>query len=94
MESDTPDAGDSYEQALEGAVASIAGVTGGVEAGTDGNVAPPYVVTQPRRSTAGKARPGPSVTKRLLPVGIGALVLLVVWRVLRSRTRPAPDPGS
>ena len=36
---ETPVRDEAYEQDLEGAVASIAGVTGGAPFGTDGNVA-------------------------------------------------------
>ena len=48
-----------------------------------------------RRARSSRARPSPStcstspaapVTKRLLPIGIGLLVVFVLWRILRGRS--------
>jgi uncharacterized protein len=77
---DTSHAGGPYEQALE-------------------HVAPPAVepataattaTTGPRRIDSPEVEPvdllgvaGAPVTKRLVPIGIGALVLWILWRVLR-----------
>jgi carbon monoxide dehydrogenase subunit G len=74
---DTSHSGGPYEQALESvapAPASAATSTG------------------PRRIDSPEAEPvdlfemaGDSVAKRLVPIGIGALVLFLIWRILRSR---------
>jgi hypothetical protein len=70
---DTSHAGGSYEQALEAVV-------------------PAVQASGPRRIDGPEAEPvdlfemaGESVGKRLLPLGIAALVLLLLWRVLRRR---------
>ena len=69
---DTSHAGGPYEQALESVV--------------------PPVSAGPRRIESKEPEPvdlfdvaGASVTKRLVPIGIGALVLFILWRVLRGR---------
>jgi hypothetical protein len=70
---DTSHAGGSYEQALEA-------------------VAPAAQASGPRRIDGPEAEPvdlfemaGESVGRRLLPLGIAALVLFVLWRILRNR---------
>ena len=76
---DTSHSGGPYEQALE-AVASAPAR----EAATPS--------TGPRRIDSPEAEPvdlfqvaGDSVAKRLVPIGIGALVLFLIWRILRNR---------
>jgi carbon monoxide dehydrogenase subunit G len=76
---DTSHSGGPYEQALEAVTpappaASAAATTG------------------PRRIESAEVEPvdlfemaGDSVAKRLVPIGIGALVLFLIWRILRSR---------
>jgi uncharacterized protein len=66
---DTSHAGGPYEQALESAVENLG----------------------PRRVESPEAEPvdlfemaGDSVARRLVPIAIGALVLLIVWRILRK----------
>ena len=84
---DTSHAGGPYEQALESVAPPSA--TGPTAAGASG----PTVSTEgPRRIESREVEPvdlfevaGGSVTKRLVPVGIGALVLFVLWRILRGR---------
>jgi len=84
---DTSHAGGPYEQALESAAPPPA--TGRTSAGASGAA----VSTEgPRRIESREPEPvdlfevaGGSVTKRLVPVGIGALVLFVLWRILRGR---------
>jgi len=73
---DTSHSGGPYEQALE-AVAPAS------------QSAPS---TGPRRIDSPEAEPvdlfemaGDSVAKRLVPIGIGALVLFLIWRILRNR---------
>jgi carbon monoxide dehydrogenase subunit G len=79
---DTSHAGGPYEQALESVpgLGAPNGVTSGASATTPG----------PRRIEAPEAEPvdlfgvaGAPLTKRLIPIGIGALVLFVLWRALR-----------
>jgi len=74
---DTSHAGGPYEQALESVVASPQrnGAT-----------------TGPRRIEGPEAEPvdlldvaGDTVAKRLIPIALGALLLLLVWRILRGR---------
>lgn len=80
---DTSHAGGPYEQALEsvpGLAANGAGIS-----------APPTVpASGPRRIESAEVEPvdlfgvaGAPLTKRLVPIGIGALVLFILWRVLR-----------
>ena len=83
---DTSHAGGSYEQALETVVPRPA--TGSTTAGSTGTAAS----SGPRQIASREVEPvdlfgvaGASVTKRLVPVGIGALVLFVLWRILRGR---------
>jgi uncharacterized protein len=80
---DTSHAGGPYEQALE----SVPGIAHGN--GHTGPAASP-ATTGPRRIDSPEAEPvdlfgvaGAPLTKRLVPIGIAALVLFVLWRVLR-----------
>ena len=80
---DTSHAGGPYEQALE----SVPGIAHGN--GHAGPQAAP-AVTGPRRIDSPEAEPvdlfgvaGAPLTKRLVPIGVAALVLFVLWRVLR-----------
>lgn len=73
---DTSHAGGAYEQALESAVAPAA-TASTPSAG-------------PRKIDSAEVEPvdlfgvaGAPVTKRLVPIGIGALVLFILWRMLR-----------
>jgi uncharacterized protein len=75
---DTSHAGGPYEQALEAVAPSPA------------PQATP--LSGPRRIDSPEAQPvdlfeiaGDSVAKRLVPIGIGALVLFLIWRILRNR---------
>jgi carbon monoxide dehydrogenase subunit G len=79
---DTSHAGGPYEQALE----SVPGIA------HNGHAGPPVspATTGPRRIDSPEAEPvdlfgvaGAPLTKRLVPIGIAALVLFVLWRVLR-----------
>src|SRR5262245_6326153 len=81
---DTSHAGGPYEQALESAVPAAATATASAPA------AAPQ--TGPRRIDSAEPEPvdllemaGAPVTKRLIPVGIAAIVLFIVWRMLRGR---------
>jgi len=76
---DTSHAGGAYEQALEAAVAAAPAPVNGSTSG-------------PRRIDGPEAEPvdlldiaGDSVAKRLIPIGITALVVFVLWRILRGR---------
>jgi len=76
---DTSHAGGPYEQALEHAPEVVA-------------AAAANVATGPRRIDSAEVEPvdlfgvaGAPVTKRLLPIGIGALVLFILWRIVRGR---------
>jgi carbon monoxide dehydrogenase subunit G len=79
---DTSHAGGPYEQALE----SVPAIAHG-----NGHAAPASSpAAGPRRIDSPEAEPvdlfgvaGAPLTKRLVPIGIGALVLFVLWRVLR-----------
>ncbi len=82
---DTSHAGGAYEQALESAVASAAPAHTGARPGGTGSAA-----SGPRKIDSKEVAPvdlfevaGAPLTKRLLPVGIGALVLFVLWRLIR-----------
>jgi len=73
---DTSHSGGPYEQALESAVSEPAA----------------RLASGPRRIESREVEPvdlfgvaGAPVTKRLLPIGIGALVLWILWRMLRRR---------
>ena len=74
---DTSHAGGPYEQALESVVATSQ---------------PNGAATGLRRIEGPEAEPvdlldvaGDTVAKRLIPIALGALLLLVVWRILRGR---------
>jgi carbon monoxide dehydrogenase subunit G len=76
---DTSEAGGAYERALESVATSAAANGNGMASG-------------PRRIDAPEAEPvdlfemaGDSVARRLVPIGVGLLVLFVLWRVLRRR---------
>ena len=80
---DTSHAGGAYEQALEG----IAPATGATPTSA---ASVPAVASGPRRIDSPEAEPvdlleltGGSLTKRLVPIGIGALVLYILWRMVR-----------
>jgi hypothetical protein len=81
---DTSHSGGPYERALEHLPTSAdSGATGGE---------PSAESTQIRRIDSPEADPvdlfgvaGAPVTKRLVPIGIAALVLFVLWRLLRGR---------
>jgi uncharacterized protein len=80
---DTSHAGGPYEQALE----SVPGIA---HNGHAAPAAPSATSTGPRRIDSPEAEPvdlfdvaGAPLTKRLVPIGIGALVLFILWRVLR-----------
>jgi hypothetical protein len=89
---DTSHSGGPYEQALESSPA----VNRAVHAHDhDHDHEPPAFApsTGPRKIDSPDVEPvdlfgvaGAPVTKRLLPVGIGALVLFILWRVLRGRS--------
>jgi carbon monoxide dehydrogenase subunit G len=77
---DTSHTGGAYEQALESAVAAAPAPVNGSASG-------------PRRIDSPEAEPvdlfsvaGNSVAKRLIPIGITALVLFILWRILRGRS--------
>jgi carbon monoxide dehydrogenase subunit G len=74
---DTSHAGGPLEQALESAVSAAP--------------APPAAATGPRKIESAEVEPldlgnvaGAAVTKRLVPIGIGALVLFILWRLIRK----------
>jgi carbon monoxide dehydrogenase subunit G len=82
---DTSHAGGPYEQALE----SVPGLVTG-NGSASGTAAP--AASGPRQIDAPEAEPvdlfgvaGAPLTKRLVPIGIAALVLFILWRVLRRR---------
>ena len=77
---DTSHAGGAYEQALESAVSAVATAP-----------AAPQVPSGPRKIDSAEVEPldlgnvaGAAVTKRLVPIGIGALVLFILWRLIRK----------
>jgi carbon monoxide dehydrogenase subunit G len=80
---DTSHAGGPYEQALETVVPPAA---------TAGATSPATASTGARRIESQEVEPvdlfevaGAPLTKRLVPLGIGALVLFILWRILRGR---------
>jgi carbon monoxide dehydrogenase subunit G len=88
---DTSHSGGPYEQALESAVhaAPEAAVAAGPT--TNGKAAAP-AASGPRRIDSPEVEPvdllgvaGAPVTKRLVPIAVGALVLWILWRMLRRR---------
>jgi carbon monoxide dehydrogenase subunit G len=95
---DTTHAGGAYEQALESAPAVVASSHGSTtthssEAGSsNGSEKTSATASGPRRIDSAEVEPvdlfgvaGAPLTKRLVPIGIGALVLFILWRVLRNR---------
>ena len=92
---DTSHAGGPYEQALESVVphaAAPAAATkdGAVSATAASSASERPAPTGPRRIDSPEVEPvdlfgvaGAPVTKRLVPIGIGALVLFILWRMLR-----------
>jgi uncharacterized protein len=77
---DTSHAGGPYEQALEHLPTSA------------NHAAPPTASSAPRKIDSPEAEPvdlfgvaGAPAAKRLVPIGIAALVLFILWRLLRSR---------
>ncbi len=77
---DTSHAGSAYEQALEQAAPANASTATSTPAAGPRRIESPDVEPVDLLDVAGA-----SVTKRLIPIGIGALVLLVIWRILRGR---------
>jgi uncharacterized protein len=83
---DTSHAGGAYEQAF-------ASIETGASAPAAPAAATSATPTGPRRIDSPEVEPvdllgvaGAPVTKRLLPIGIGALVLFVLWRLLRGKS--------
>ena len=75
---DTSHAGGAYEQALESAVSATPTTA-------------PEVSSGPRKIDSAEVEPvdlldvaGAPLTKRLVPIGIGALVLFILWRLIRK----------
>jgi carbon monoxide dehydrogenase subunit G len=93
---DTGHAGGAYEQALESAPSVIAAShstasDSGPSSG-NGSEKSASAATGPRRIDSPEVEPvdlfgvaGAPVTKRLVPIAVGALVLFVLWRVLRRK---------
>ena len=80
---DTSHMGGQYEQALESAVAEMPTMTHTVEAPSGPRkIDSPEVAPIDLFETAGAP-----LTKRLIPIGVGALVLLILWRILRSNSK-------
>jgi carbon monoxide dehydrogenase subunit G len=82
---DTSHAGGPYEQALETVVPRPAGSTTSDATGTAASSGPRQIASREVEPVDLFGVAGASVTKRLVPVGIGALVLFVLWRILRGR---------
>jgi carbon monoxide dehydrogenase subunit G len=81
---DTSHAGSAYEQALEGVVPAPQ------TSAPRTSVPSVPAASGPRRIDSPEAEPvdlleltGASLTKRLVPIGIGALVLFILWRMVR-----------
>jgi carbon monoxide dehydrogenase subunit G len=79
---DTSHAGGPYEQALESVLPPAAAPTS----------APAPAASGPRRIDSPEVEPvdlfgvaGAPVTKRLVPIGVGVVVLWILWRMLRRR---------
>jgi len=80
---DTSHMGGQYEQVLESAVAEMPAMTHTVEAPSGPRkIDSPEVAPIDLFETAGAP-----LTKRLIPIGVGALVLLILWRILRSNSK-------
>jgi uncharacterized protein len=88
---DTSHAGGPYERALESVAPHVAEPAATPSAAT--TAAPPAATTGGvRRIDSPEVEPvdlfgvaGAPVTKRLIPIGVGALVLFLLWRLLRGR---------
>lgn len=83
---DTSDSGGPYERALEHLPSSAT-------SNHDASTAPKNAASAPRQIDSPEVEPvdllgvaGAPVTKRLIPIGIAALVLFVLWRLLRGRS--------
>jgi uncharacterized protein len=81
---DTSHAGGAYEQALESAVE-------GAVAASAAEAPVAAAPSGPRKIDSAEVEPldlgnvaGAAVTKRLVPIGIGALVLFILWRLIRK----------
>jgi hypothetical protein len=86
---DTSHEGGAYEQALASAVTAPAPSPSATATGT-APVGTGSAATGPRKIDSKEVAPvdlfevaGAPVTKRLIPIGIGALVLFVLWRLIR-----------
>jgi carbon monoxide dehydrogenase subunit G len=86
---DTSHEGGAYEQALASAVTAPAPGPSATATGT-APVGTGSASTGPRKIDSKEVAPvdlfevaGAPVTKRLIPIGIGALVLFVLWRLIR-----------
>jgi carbon monoxide dehydrogenase subunit G len=86
---DTSHEGGAYEQALASAVTAPAPSPSATATGT-APVGTGSASTGPRKIDSKEVAPvdlfevaGAPVTKRLIPIGIGALVLFVLWRLIR-----------
>jgi carbon monoxide dehydrogenase subunit G len=84
---DTTHAGGAYEQALESDPSVIAA---GHSTPSSSNGNEKSAATGPRRIDSAEVEPvdlfgiaGAPVTKRLVPIGVGAVVLFILWRLLR-----------
>jgi carbon monoxide dehydrogenase subunit G len=86
---DTSHEGGAYEQALASAVTAPAPSPAATATGT-APVGTGSASTGPRKIDSKEVAPvdlfevaGAPITKRLIPIGIGALVLFVLWRLIR-----------
>jgi carbon monoxide dehydrogenase subunit G len=86
---DTSHEGGPYEQALASAVTPSAAKPSATAAGT-APVGTGSASTGPRKIDSKEVAPvdlfqvaGAPLTKRLIPIGVGALVLFVLWRLIR-----------
>jgi carbon monoxide dehydrogenase subunit G len=86
---DTSHEGGAYEQALASAVTAPAPSPSATATGT-APVGTGSASTGPRKIDSKEVAPvdlfevaGAPITKRLIPIGIGALVLFVLWRLIR-----------
>ncbi len=83
---DTSHAGGPYEQALETVVPPAGTASAAAPAtGTAPSSGPRQIASREVEPVDLFEVAGASLTKRLVPVGIGAFVLFVLWRILRGR---------
>jgi uncharacterized protein len=93
---DTTHAGGAYEQALESAPSVVAAshstASPSGPSSSNGSEKSTAAASGPRRIDSPEVEPvdlfgvaGAPVTKRLVPIGVGALVLFILWRVLRRK---------